>query len=55
MVAHFAPGIDVPLRPFFGSIGVAPPPSMGRIDSAPPWMHAGNPEGDHHRRAQVNG
>jgi acetamidase/formamidase len=42
MVAHFAPGIDVPLRPFFGSIGVAPPPSMGRIDSAPPWMHGGN-------------
>jgi acetamidase/formamidase len=42
MVAHFAPGIDVPLRPFFGSIGVAPPPPMGRIDSAPPWMHAGN-------------
>src|SRR5690349_19451618 len=29
MVAHFAPGIDVPLRPFFGSIGVAPPPAMG--------------------------
>ena len=42
MVAHFAPGIDVPLRPFFGSIGVAPPPAMGRVDSAPPWMHAGN-------------
>jgi acetamidase/formamidase len=42
MVAHFAPGIDVPLRPFFGSIGVAPPTAMGRLDSAPPWMHAGN-------------
>jgi len=42
MVAHFAPGIDVPLRPFFGSIGVAPPAPMGRIDSAPPWMHGGN-------------
>lgn len=42
MVAHFAPGIDVPLRPFFGSIGVAPPASMGRVDSAPPWIHAGN-------------
>jgi len=42
MVAHFAPGIDVPLHPFFGSIGVAPPPAMGRLDSAPPWMHAGN-------------
>jgi acetamidase/formamidase len=42
MVAHFAPGIDIPLHPFFGSMGIAPPPSAGRIDSAPPWMHAGN-------------
>jgi Predicted acetamidase/formamidase len=41
-VAHFAPGIDVPLRPFFGSIGVAPPAKMGRMNSAPPWIHAGN-------------
>jgi acetamidase/formamidase len=42
MLAHFAPGIDIPLPPFFGSMGDAPPPSAGRIDSAPPWMHAGN-------------
>lgn len=42
LVAHFAPGVDVPLHPFFGSIGVAPAPSMGRLDSAPPWTHAGN-------------
>jgi len=42
MIAHFAPGIEIPLHPFFGSMGVAPPPSAGRIDSAPPWMHAGN-------------
>jgi acetamidase/formamidase len=42
MIAKFAPGIEIPLRPFFGSMGVAPPPSAGRIDSAPPWMHAGN-------------
>jgi len=42
MVAKFAPGIEIPLRPFFGSMGIAPPPSAGRIDSAPPWMHAGN-------------
>jgi acetamidase/formamidase len=42
MVANFAPGITIPLHPFFGSIGIAPPPSAGRIDSAPPWMHAGN-------------
>ncbi len=41
-VAHFAPGIDVPLRPFFGSIGVAPAPALGRVNSAPPSMHAGN-------------
>jgi acetamidase/formamidase len=42
MLAHFAPGIDIPLRPFFGSMGVAPPESAGRVNSAPPWMHAGN-------------
>jgi acetamidase/formamidase len=42
MVAHFAPGIEIPLHPFFGSMGDAPPESAGRYDSAPPWMHAGN-------------
>jgi acetamidase/formamidase len=42
MIAKFAPGIEIPLHPFFGSMGDAPPPSAGRIDSAPPWMHAGN-------------
>jgi acetamidase/formamidase len=42
MIGHFGPGIEIPLRPFFGSMGDAPPPSAGRIDSAPPWMHAGN-------------
>ncbi len=41
-VAKFAPGIEIPLRPFFGSMGVAPPPDAGRFNSAPPWMHAGN-------------
>ena len=42
MVAHFLPGIDVPLRPFFGSMGVAPPAAAGRINSAPPGIHGGN-------------
>jgi acetamidase/formamidase len=42
MVGRFAPGIDVPLRPFFGSIGVAPPAARGRVSSAPPDIHAGN-------------
>jgi acetamidase/formamidase len=41
-VALFGPGIELPLHPFFGSMGVAPPPSAGRFNSAPPWMHAGN-------------
>lgn len=42
MVARFAPGIEIPLHPFFGSMGVAPPETSGRINSAPPWIHAGN-------------
>jgi len=42
MIAKFAPGIEVPLHPFFGSMGVAPPEVFGRIDSAPPGNHAGN-------------
>ncbi|MGH9569034.1 MAG: acetamidase/formamidase family protein, partial [Candidatus Angelobacter sp.] len=42
MVAKFAPGIEIPLHPFFGSMGVAPPEVYGRIDSAPPGIHAGN-------------
>jgi acetamidase/formamidase len=42
MTGQFAPGITVPLHPFFGSIGVAPPASMGKISSAPPGIHAGN-------------
>jgi acetamidase/formamidase len=40
MIGHFAPGIDIPLHPFFGSMGVAP--GAGRVDSAPPFSHAGN-------------
>jgi acetamidase/formamidase len=42
MTAEFAPGIVIPLRPFFGSMGVAPPPDAGRWSSVPPWIHAGN-------------
>ena len=42
MMAKFAPGIEIPLHPFFGSMGVAPPPEFGRVDSAPPGIHAGN-------------
>ena len=42
MIASFAPGIEIPLHPFFGSMGVAPPETYGRISSAPPAIHGGN-------------
>jgi acetamidase/formamidase len=42
MTADFAPGIVIPLRPFFGSLGVAPAPELGRVSSNPPGRHAGN-------------
>jgi acetamidase/formamidase len=42
MTATFSPGIIIPLHPFFGSMGVAPPPEAGRVSSNPPGIHAGN-------------
>jgi acetamidase/formamidase len=41
-IAKFADGIEIPLHPFFGSMGVAPPEAAGRINSGPPGVHAGN-------------
>ena len=42
MTSVFKPGIVVPLKPFFGSMGVAPAPELGRVSSNPPGRHAGN-------------
>jgi acetamidase/formamidase len=42
LTAEFLPGIVIPLRPFFGSMGVAPAPDEGRVSSNPPGRHAGN-------------
>jgi acetamidase/formamidase len=42
MTSEYAPGIVIPLRPFFGSMGVAPAPDLGRVSSNPPGRHAGN-------------
>jgi len=42
MTAEVAPGVVVPLRPFWGSMGVAPAPALGRVSSNPPSRHAGN-------------
>ena len=41
-VALFHEGIELPLAPFFGCMGVAPPPEAGRWSSTPPWIHGGN-------------
>ena len=40
MIGHFAPGIEIPLHPFFGSMGVAG--ATGKIGSTEPFAHAGN-------------
>jgi acetamidase/formamidase len=41
-VAVFSDEIELPLAPFFGDIGVAPPLASGRISCGPPWLHGGN-------------
>ena len=40
-VAVFAPGIEIPLHSFFGSMGIAPP-GDDKVNSAPPNIWAGN-------------
>ena len=41
-LAKVAPGVTIKTRPFFGQLGVAPPPAWGRLDSRPPNRHGGN-------------
>ena len=42
MVCKLPWGRDLPLRPFFGVMGVAPPPAWGRVSSVQPRAHGGN-------------
>jgi len=42
MTAQLPWGVAVPLQPFFGIIGVAPPPSYGRVSSVEPREYGGN-------------
>ncbi|HEX5438622.1 MAG TPA: acetamidase/formamidase family protein [Gemmatimonadaceae bacterium] len=42
MVASLGDGIVIPLHPFFGSMGDAPPRDSGRVSSNPPSIHGGN-------------
>jgi acetamidase/formamidase len=41
-VARLPWGLDLPLAPFFGNFGVAPPANYGRITSIIPREHGGN-------------
>ena len=41
-VARLPWGVDVPLRPFFGIIGVAPPSAYGLVSSVEPREYGGN-------------
>ena len=41
-VATLPWGLELPLKPFFGILGVAPPPNWGRITSIVPRSHGGN-------------
>ncbi|MDT9599759.1 acetamidase/formamidase family protein [Sphingosinicella rhizophila] len=41
-VATITSGVEVPVRPFFGNIGVGPPVLVGRLSSRPPGYHGGN-------------
>ncbi len=41
-VARLPWGTELPLRPFFGVMGVAPPPAWGSISSIQPRAHGGN-------------
>lgn len=42
MMAELSWGLDLPLQPFFGVMGVAPPPNWGRISTIQPRAHGGN-------------
>ncbi|HUI96384.1 MAG TPA: acetamidase/formamidase family protein [Xanthobacteraceae bacterium] len=42
MIGHLPWGMEIPLKPFFGVIGVAPPPAWGTISTLPPRQNGGN-------------
>ncbi len=42
MTARMPWGLDLPLRPFFGVMAVAPPPAWGMVSTLPPRRNGGN-------------
>ena len=43
MLGRFSDSIEIPLHPFFGSMGVAPPEVNGRINSGAASMNRTTP------------
>ncbi len=41
-VGDWGAGVEVPLSPFFGNFGVAPPANLGQVPSTPPGVWGGN-------------
>ncbi|HUC61843.1 MAG TPA: acetamidase/formamidase family protein [Alphaproteobacteria bacterium] len=41
-VAKFAPGIELPLKPFFGIMATGPARHLGKLSSVPPGAYGGN-------------
>jgi acetamidase/formamidase len=42
MIGRLPWGAEIPLRPFFGVMALAPAPDCGRISTVPPRRHGGN-------------
>lgn len=42
MTTHLPWGVEIPLKPFFGILAVAPAPERGRVSSVPPGEFGGN-------------
>jgi acetamidase/formamidase len=42
MIGSLPWGLELPLAPFFGVMGTAPPPAWGMISTAPPRRNGGN-------------
>ncbi len=36
------PGVEIPIKPFFGVMALSPPPELGKVSSIPPGFYGGN-------------
>ena len=49
---EYAPGVVVPVKPFWGDIGVAPPREIGAVIAGPPNINGGNMDNHGGREAR---